>query len=102
MGSLFAQLTPDRDNRRSTSAPVSVACIPMIGHYPRLKTRASSVILDTREDVPISVLGVDQKYSLSCDLDNIFMPKSLEKQCTKNKAVNKDIDEWIDRTDSLG
>ena len=34
-------------------------------------------------------------------LDNIFIPKMLEKQCAKNKAVKKDIDEWIDRTESM-
>jgi len=35
------------------------------------------------------------------NLDNVFIPKSLEKQSAKNKAINKDIDEWIDRAESM-
>ncbi len=35
------------------------------------------------------------------NLDNIFIPKTLEKQCAKNKAVKKDIDEWICRAESM-
>jgi len=34
-------------------------------------------------------------------LDNIFIPKSLEKQYAQNKAVNKNIDEWINRAESI-
>ena len=34
-------------------------------------------------------------------LDNVFIPKSLDKQCTKNKAINNDIDEWIDRAETM-
>ena len=29
------------------------------------------------------------------NLDDIFIPKSLNKQSAKNKAVKKDIGEWI-------
>lgn len=35
------------------------------------------------------------------DLDNIFIPKPLEKQCAKNKAIKKDIDEWIYGLESM-
>ena len=35
------------------------------------------------------------------ELDNVFLPKTLEKQCAKNKAVKKDIDEWICRAESM-
>ena len=35
------------------------------------------------------------------NLDNIFIPKTLEKQSAKNKAVKKDIDEWICWAESM-
>ena len=35
------------------------------------------------------------------NLDYIFCPKTLEKQCAKDKAVKKNIDEWIDRAESM-
>jgi hypothetical protein len=34
-------------------------------------------------------------------LDNIFIPEPPEKHGTKNKAVQKDIDEWIEGAESL-
>ncbi len=35
------------------------------------------------------------------NLDNIFMPESLEKHYAKNQTINEDIDEWIDRAESM-
>jgi hypothetical protein len=35
------------------------------------------------------------------NLDNIFLSKTLEKQCAKNKAVKNDIDAWICRAESM-
>ena len=35
------------------------------------------------------------KVSHSANLDNVFIPKTMEKQCAKNEAIYKDIDEWI-------
>jgi hypothetical protein len=38
------------------------------------------------------------KKNLMCQdelLDNVFIPKTPEKQCTEDKAIKEDIDEWI-------
>lgn len=35
-------------------------------------------------------------------LDDIFSPKTFEKQYAQDKAVDKNIDEWIGRTESMG
>jgi len=41
-------------------------------------------------------------YQLPKKIDNIFIIEALEEQYAKNKAVNKDIYEWINSTESMG
>lgn len=55
---------------------------------------------------PVPVFSIDclqtgYSNNRTQQLDNIFITKSLEEQSTKNNAINKDVDEWIDRTESM-
>ena len=80
--------------------------VPMFGLAPhfRLETDPKMTIVE----VLCPMFAVTDNHHTVCltinhpkNLDNIFIPKTLEKQCAKNKAVKKDIDEWICRAESM-